>query len=324
MVIYKNYDTNIDNFQKQLKEKGIAVIPNILSKLELENSKDDMWNMLEYLTKDFEIPINRNCCETFSSYYELCPLEDMLLQYWKVGHSQYVWNLRQNLNIINIFSKIYNCNIDDLLVSFDSVSIHFPPELTKKGKYQEDKENWYHFDQSSHKKGFHCIQGFINLYDVYEGDSTLSVYESSHLYHEEFFKYFDFSVDKDYYKLTKPQLDFFNNLEECAVLCSAGSLVLWDSRVLHQGLLCSKNRLNNSIRSVVYICMMPRSLSNKKQLRRKQEAFKSLRMTTHWPITVSRFPSFPKKKEYENKQVHLIKEINEPILNNIGYNLIGI
>ena len=167
MVIYKNYDTNIDNFQKQLKEKGIAVIPNILSELELNNSKNDMWNMLEYLTEDFEIPINRNCSETFSSYYDLCPLEDMLLQYWKVGHSQYVWNLRQNLNIINIFCKIYNCNIDDLLVSFDSISIHFPPELTKKGKYQEDKENWYHFDQSSHKKGFHCIQGFINLYDVY-------------------------------------------------------------------------------------------------------------------------------------------------------------
>ena len=99
MVIYKNYDTNIDNFQKQLKEKGIAVIPNILSKLELQNSKNDMWNMLEYLTEDFEVPINRNCSETFSSYYDLCPLEDMLLQYWKVGHSQYVWNLRQNLNI---------------------------------------------------------------------------------------------------------------------------------------------------------------------------------------------------------------------------------
>ena len=156
MVIYKSYDTNIDNFQKQLKEKGIAVIPNILSKLELENSKNDMWNMLEYLTEDFEVPINRNYSETFSSYHDLCPLEDMLLQYWKVGHSQYVWNLRQNLNIINIYCKIYNCNIDDLLVSFDSISIHFPPELTKKGKYQEDKENWYHFDQSSHKKDFHC------------------------------------------------------------------------------------------------------------------------------------------------------------------------
>jgi len=323
MVIYKNFDTTIENFKEDLKDKGIAVIPNILSKKELENSRNDMWNMLEYLTQDFDVSIDRNNKETWKSYYDLCPLEDMLLQYWKVGHSQYVWNLRQNMNIIKIFSKIYDCNINELLVSFDSISIHFPPEITKIGKYQEDKENWYHFDQSSNKKGFHCIQGFINLYDVYEGDTTLSVYESSHLFHEDFFKHFNFSVDKDYYKLTKTELEFFNNLKEYAILCSAGSLVLWDSRILHQGLLCSKNRLNNSIRSVVYICMMPKNQSNKKQLRKKKEAFKSLRMTTHWPITISRFPSFPKKKEYENKQVHLIKEINEPILNNIGYNLIG-
>ena len=324
MVIYKNFDTTIENFKEDLKDKGIAVIPNILSKKELENSRNDMWDMLEYLTEDFDISINRNNKETWSSYYDLCPLEDMLLQYWKVGHSEYVWNLRQNLNIINIFCKIYDCNINDLLVSFDSISIHFPPEITKKGIYQEDKENWYHFDQSSNKKGFHCIQSFINLYDVYEGDSTLSVYKSSHLYHEEFFKYFNFSIDKDYYKLSKEQLEFFNNLEECAVLCSAGSLVLWDSRLLHQGLLCSKNRLNKSIRSVVYICMMPRNLSNKKQLRRKQEAFKSLRMTTHWPITISRFPLYPRKKEMKYKNTHLIKELPEPKLNNIGKKLAGL
>ena len=69
--------------------------------------------------------------------------------------------------------------------------------------------------------------------------------------------------------------------------------------------------------------MMPRSLINKKQLRRKQEAFKSLRMTTHWPIIISRFPSYPKKKEYENKCVDLIKELKKPKLNEIGIKLAG-
>ena len=156
MVIYKNFDTTIENFKEDLKDKGIAVIPNILSKKELENSRNDMWNMLEYLTEDFDVSIDRNNKETWKSYYDLCPLEDMLLQYWKVGHSQYVWNLRQNMNIIKIFSKIYDCDINELLVSFDCISIHFPPEITKVGRYQEDKENWYHFDQSSNKKGFHC------------------------------------------------------------------------------------------------------------------------------------------------------------------------
>ena len=323
MINYKSYYTDIDNVNNYLEEYGVAVIPNILSDSELINTRDQMWNMLEYLTEKLDIPIKSNNTESWKTYYELCPIEDMLLQYWKVGHSQYVWNLRQNINIINIFSKIWNCDINNLLVSFDGISIHFPPEFTNRKIYQEDKDNWYHFDQSSFKKGFHCIQGFINLYDVNKGDSTLSIYEKSHLLHDKFFKHYNKTVVKDWYKLEKDELNFFKDCSEYGVLASAGSLVLWDSRLLHQALVSSKYRLKPNIRSVVYICMMPRIKSNKKQIQRKKQAFKELRMTTHWPVEINRFPSYPKKKELICENKHLINEFKIPYLTPLGERLAG-
>ena len=84
-------------------------------------------------------------------------------------------------------------------------------KFTNRKIYQEDKDNWYHFDQSSFKKGFHCVQGFINLYDVNKGDSTLSVYEKSHLLHDKFFKHYNKTVVKDWYKLEKDELNFFKD-----------------------------------------------------------------------------------------------------------------
>ena len=56
----------------------------------------------------------------------------MLLQHWKVGHSQFIWNLRQNPKIVNIFAKIWDCKQDELLTSFDGASFHLPSEITKR------------------------------------------------------------------------------------------------------------------------------------------------------------------------------------------------
>lgn len=77
------------------------------------------WNLLEYLTSDFEIPINRNDKNTYKQILELYPNHKMLLQHWKVSHSELVWKVRQNLKVKEIFEKIWNIN--DLIVSFDGI-----------------------------------------------------------------------------------------------------------------------------------------------------------------------------------------------------------
>ena len=47
-------------------------------------------------------------------------------------------------------------------------------------------------------------------------------------------------------------------------------------------------------------------------------------MTTHWPNKINRFPAYPKKKESDGKNIHLIREIEQPLLDKIGYRLSGL
>ena len=124
--------------------------------------------------------------------------------------------------------------------------------------------------------------------------------------------------------LTSEELLFFSYCPEKAILAPAGSLVLWDSRLVHQGILCSQGRDKPNIRAVVYICMTPRQKASEKQIRKKQTAFKQMRMTTHWPHQISRFPAYPKPSETLNKQTDLIIEKKEkPSVSEIGFKLSG-
>lgn len=56
----------------------------------------------------------------------------MLIQYFGVGHLQNIWNIRQTEKIGDVFGKIHNCNKNNLLVSYDGMSLHLPPEITKR------------------------------------------------------------------------------------------------------------------------------------------------------------------------------------------------
>lgn len=324
MLKYQQYFCSSETLNKTIQQYGVAVIPNVLNSDEIKQSRQEMWEYLGHLTQKFDQPITEYNQNSWVNYYHLCPLQDMLLQYWKVGHSQWVWNLRQHPQIIKIFSHFWQCLPEDLLVSFDAVSIHFPPEITQIGQFQQDANNWYHVDQSSEKVGFHCLQSYINLYDTQEGDCTLSFLEGSHLYHQDFFQHYQKKVTKDWYQFSSEELTFFSHCPEKAVLSPAGSLVLWDSRLVHQGILCSQDRGKPNIRAVVYICMTPRHKASEKQLRKKQTAFEQMRMTTHWPHQISRFPAYPKPSETLNKQVNLVTESTQKlILSEIGYKLAG-
>lgn len=95
----------------------------------------------------------------------------MLLQHWDVGHNPVSWNVRQNSKVIKAFEDIWNT--DDLLTSFDGLSISLPCEYTKRGWYRGN--TWWHTDQSYLRNDFECVQGLVNLYDVNPGDATLRV-----------------------------------------------------------------------------------------------------------------------------------------------------
>lgn len=321
---------DVANLQETLDKYGVAVIPNILDEKFIMNARDQMWDMLETLSANFEIPIDRKSQDTWRSFYELLPMHSMLIQHHGVGHSQIAWDVRQHENVVNIFSKLWQTKQEDLLCSFDGMSIHFPPEITNRGWF---RNTWYHTDQSYLRPDLECYQGFVTMYDVNDNDATLTVLEGSHKYHAEFAKFFEIEkLDKkskeykdfksDWHKLDEKEKKFYDERGciKTAVKCPKGSLVLWDSRTIHAGKEPDKKRKEQNMRFIVYVCMTPRKLCSAANLKKKQKAFEEMRMTTHWPHKPKLFAKSPRTY---GKEMQKIEKLEKPKLNELGKRLAG-
>ena len=79
----------------------------------------------------------------------------MMLQHWGIGQSQFVWDIRQNPKVAEVFAKIWECEVENLIVSFDGISVALCPEVTKQGQFEG--KMWTHVDQSHAKPDFRCV-----------------------------------------------------------------------------------------------------------------------------------------------------------------------
>jgi hypothetical protein len=290
---YEKYLTTPENVKDTVLKYGVAIVPSVIDSSEIENMKEGMWSYLEHTTQKFERPLNRNDPKTWVEFLKLYPKHSMLLQQYQVGHSQFVWDIRQNPKVVNTFSKIWSEKSEDLLTSFDGASFHFPPEETNRGWY---RQTWYHTDQSYFRPDFECIQSWVTAYDVEEGDATLAFMESSNIYHKEFQEVNKVTDKSDWYKHTTEEQSFYEKkgCEEKRIKCKAGDMVFWDSRTIHCGTEPIKTRNKQNLRNVVYVCMKPRKYATEANLRKKRKALDELRMTTHWPHKPKLFPINPR------------------------------
>ena len=254
----------------------------------------------------------------------------MLVQHWGVGHAQVSWDLRQNPKIVDIFSKIWKVEPEDLLVSFDGLSFHLPPETTRRGWH---RSTWLHTDQSYSRNYFECLQCWATALDVTDGDATLCFLEGSNNKHKEFAEHFELfdpeqelkQIKKngaDWFKLSADQKQWYQDegCELTRIKCSKGSLVFWDSRTIHCGTEAIRGRASPNIRAVIYLCYMPKELCSKANLRKKQKASKELRTTNHWACKPKLFPKTPRTY---GKPVPKITSLTEPKLTPLGMSLAG-
>lgn len=318
---FEKYIASIEDVKIVLDTYGVAIIPNVLNEKECNEMNEGMWNTLEYLTSDWEKQINRNNPESWREMSKLYPKHSMLIQNWSIGHAQYLWNIRQNPKVIEIFAKIWKCKNEDLLVSYDAVSYHLPPETTKLGWYRG--RDWYHSDQSYLDNKFKCAQGWVTGYDINEGDATLSILECSNDYHKEFQERFKTTVKDNWYKLNEDEKKFYVEEKNCLpkrIKCPKGSLVLWDSRTIHCGSEALKTRKTPNFRNVAYVCYAPRSQCEPKKLEKKIKAFEEMRMTSHWPCNATLFPKMPRTY---GGPIYDVKQLPNPILSELGMRLAG-
>lgn len=317
----EKYFTTVENLKNTLDTFGVAIVPNVLNEEECDEGYNKMWEYFEHITKEWEKPLKKDDTSTYRSFWDLFPVHSMLVQHWNAGHAQYVWDIRQNEKAINTYSKgIWGCENEDLLVSFDAVSMHLPPEITNRGWYKGNR--WYHTDQSFLRPDFECIQSYVTLKDVNVGDATLTIMESSHKYHTEFKEEFNVTEKRDWYILNENEERFYTD-RGCnykRIYCPKGSMVFWDSRTIHSGTEPLKTRKKSNFRSIVYLCYMPRSTATKANLKKKQKAFNELRMTSHWP---NKSKLFAKNPRTYGKKIPDFTPIDPPILNELGMKMAG-
>lgn len=317
---YEKYITDIDSLKNTIERYGVGIIPNVLNDDEIKQMNDGMWDYLEYVSQKFDKPIQRDDRKSWVHYLKMFPKHSMLLQQFGVGHSQYIWDLRQNEKIIDIFSQFWDVPKEDLLVSFDGASFHFPPEDTNRGWY---RKTWYHTDQSYLRPDFECLQSWVTGLDVEEGDATLAFMEGSNKYHDEFREKFGITDRSDWFRLEESEHKAFYDEKGCIdrkIHCPAGSVVFWDSRTIHCGTEPLKRRKNKNLRNVAYICMTPRNRASDAMINKKRKAFKDLRMTSHWPHKPKLFPKNP--RTYGNPLPN-ITQVKEPKLTELGLRLAG-
>jgi hypothetical protein len=313
---------SLDTVSDILDKYGVAVIPNIISDIEVCRLRNLAWYEFNLLTHKMEKPLSEDDPSSWRTLSQLMPLHGMLLQHLRVAHMQWLWDLRQNKRIARVFGRIHNVSIHDLLTSYDGCSLHLPPEVTNLGWY---RNLWLHTDQGEKKVGRHSIQSLVNLYDVGPSDASLVVVPKSHMRHEATYKHFGVKSDGDWYKLdNQEQVDFVcgkGTSEETApmrITGKAGDMFLWDSRTFHCGSEAIKGRPEMNIRMVGYICMLPRDRMSRALQRKHIEAFETGRVTNH--NGTNWFPLTPRTW---GKPLPDVYPVQPPMLNRLGFRLAG-
>ncbi len=303
----------------KLARDGVAVVRNALTPDELTQARQLKWKMLSELSSG---TMKESDPKTWDFLFKLYPLHSMLIQHWGVGHSELAWHIRQAPGVADVFARVWDSEPEDLITSFDGLSVHLPPETTGRGWYRGS--NWLHADQAPARPGLECVQGLVNLYDVRPGDATLKVIRGSHKYRAEYAAKFGKQAETDDWdKVNDTELVWFMQQPGCKednVLANAGDLVLWDSRALHCGLEAVPCRQQPNYRTVVYVCMLPRSTATPKAMQKRLDAFKNLRTTTHWPNKAKLFPKTPRTYGGALPQVG---KLTAPTISAHGRRLIG-
>lgn len=146
----------------------------------------------------------------------------------------------------------------------------------------------------------------------------------SHKLHKSFQENFKITESSDWCLLNEEQKKFYSDRlgkdSDICVKAPAGSLVLWDSRTIHQGMEPQKERQKDNIRCVPYVCMTPAKLASQVQIKKRIKYFEERRTCNHVPHKVKVFAKVPRTYGQHLVQVDKdVLEVTELMKNLVGY-----
>lgn len=271
-----------ENLKETLEKYGVAVLTDVFADNECEKVKA---KMLEYLAHEHYVTEP-------DDYKKLRPMRGGMMKYFGIALHKEILDLKTDERVVDKFRQIWN--EQNLTTSLDSIYISPPSELKSSKEFFDPFHRlWFHTDQSSDKKGLHCIQSFINLETIDDGDGCISVLAYIHKYHQEFFENFNEDSKGNWFVMKNKHLDWYMSEKTCPwwmITAPKGSMVFWDSRTIHMGTLPREDRVNKDRwRFIVYVCYTPARWQSKEDARLKRDAYIHNCTTSHWPYGVNVF-----------------------------------
>jgi len=279
--------------KEYLEEEGYVVLRETLTKAQANKTLSLLWDYLENLNTG----IDRNDPATWGDNRWPTSAHGGILPSYGIGHSESQWYLRSVPNVKKGFAKIWDT--EELLTSFDGVSLWRPWNLNSKWK-TESGQTWFHVDQHPiSRPGKQCVQGLVNLLDSLEGVGGNVVVPGSHkLFKDIPIEYKErldsLPLDIDHFRFPNddPKLS-----SKKPIMChmEPGDMLLWDSRTIH----CSNSGAHlpegtkGLIRAASLICMMPKEKSNPEVINQRREAVKKVISTTNWSDKFRNADEFP-------------------------------
>jgi hypothetical protein len=276
-----------------LDEHGFAVVASALGPGEATAAVQMLWDYLEALGTG----IDRNNATTWEDDRWPTAVHGGILPGHGIGHCAAQWYVRSFESIKKSFASVWDD--DDLLVSFDGVSLWRPWGRNPAWRTKQ-ASSWFHIDQHPiGRPGFHCVQGLVNLLPMSEATGGNVVIPGSHRLFESLPERYETRMAK-----LPTSIDHFRFPNEdpllgdpAPIMChlEPGDLFLWDSRTIH----CSEpgpedsSVTNELLRAVSLICMMPKARSNAEVISHRRAAVTSRISTTNWSDVWVNADNFP-------------------------------
>jgi len=269
-----------------LEEHGYVVLKQCLAPEEAKHAVDLTW---DYLTS-LNTGVDRADPKTWVDEKWPTVVHGAILSFHGIGHCDAQWYIRERPRVKQAFAGVWGT--DDLLTSFDGMSIFRPWKLNPAWR-TNPSASWLHIDQHPiYSPGFKCVQGLVNLLPMHPSIGGNVLIPKSHM---------DFPNIKDKYpeRVAKVprQIDHFRypandpllttGAKNHPIMChlEVGDMLLWDSRTIH----CSGPGLEDPAtadpvlaRAVSLVCMMPRSLCPEEVMEIRKRAPLERKSTTNW------------------------------------------
>ena len=305
-----------------LDREGFVVFRNVLAQSEADRAMALLWDYLEGLGTG----IDRSRIDTWDDDRWPTTVHGAILPSYGIGHAAAQWYIRDIPNLKKAFAQVWGS--DDLLVSFDGVTIWRPWTYNPAWRTNEGN-SWLHIDQHPvGRPGKHCVQGLVNLLPTSESTGGNVVVPGSH-------KRFQNIPDDYAERLARihPSIDHFRFPNDDPGLkgskpimaeMSAGDLLLWDSRTIHCSAPGTKEMKTTEqlLRAASLVCMMPRSKSNPEVIAKRKLAVEALTSTTNWSDRFINADEFPQITAVEDRDKYVwppVPKLNENQLRMVGW-----